>query len=821
MKWASINHIKLFDYNSCVRFVFEPKYIYCSFRKSVHFIVVLIFSLLATVQQTNGQIQVKKELLENSWKSSWITHPDITGEEYGVYLFQKAFNLKSVQGKFIIHISADNRYKLYVNGHYICNGPARGDLQKWRFETVDISQHLTDGKNLIGVTVWNFAEFRPIAQISKYTGLIIQGDSDDEKEIITNASWKVFKLDSYKPNPFKTKYYYAVGASEKFDARLFPWNWQTSEMTGEGWKFAKELASGTPVNGAKVYGAVPNYLLLPREIPLLEESKQFFAKVRRTTVNSVDDEFISGEKKLVIPPDTRIKFLLDQSQLTTAYPVLEVSKGKNAEIKLIYAESLINQDGSKGNRNEIEGKIVVGNQDVFIADGGSNRLFQPLWWRTFRYVEVEVTTGKEELEINKLYSIFTSYPFKEKASFVCDDSLLSDIWRVGWHTQRLCSGETYFDCPYYEQLQYTGDTRIQCLISYYVSGDDRLMRKAISDYRDSQMPFKLTQSRYPCYQPQIIAPFSLYWVAMVYDYWMLQKDDYFVRSMIPTMLDVLQWYEARVDTSNNLLGHMEWWNFSDWVDGTWKSGEAPGLSGANSSVLNLQYMYTIQLASKVFDEYKMNGISEHYLNISKKIGQAVLKNSWDSNKKLIADTPEKKSFSQHANIMGILSGIFPGSEKKIMQQILNDSTLAQCSYYYQFYLTQALSKAGMAQNYPDMLTPWKEMLDRGLTTFPEKADPTRSDCHAWSASPLYFYLSLICGIQPAEPGFNKVLIEPHLGRLKKIEAHFPHRNGDIYVRLNRKENSEISGEIILPEKLTGVFVWNGKQIKLNSGLNKI
>lgn len=803
--------------------------------------MLILFSFLLTFsQQSNAQIPVKKELLERSWQASWITHPEITGKEFGVYLFQKAFNLKSAPEKFIIHISADNRYKLYVNGQYVCNGPARGDLQKWRFETVDISKYLMEGENLVGAIVWNFAELRPAAQISKATGLIIQGDSGAEKDILTDGSWKVFKLESYKPNLFKTRQYYAVGPGEQFDARLYPWNWLSDEMTANGWKSAKELSSGIPVRGGKVYGSVPDYLLSPREIPFLEETKQYFAAVRRTTLNSADKNFISGKKKLVVPPDTHVKFLLDQSQLTTAYPVLEMSKGKDAEIKLTYAESLyspVNNNNltgaeaamawqgavivNKGNRHEVEGKMIDGNQDIFIADGGMDRLFQPLWWRTFRYVEVEINTGKEALEINRLYSIFTAYPFEEKASFVSEDPLLSEIWKVGWHTQRLCAGETYFDCPYYEQLQYVGDTRIQNLVSYYVSGDDRLMRKAISDYCDSKMSFKLTQSRYPCYQPQVIAPFSLYWVAMVYDYWMLQKDDDFIRSMIPAMLDVLQWFEARIDPSTSLLGHMEWWNFTDWVDGVWKSGEAPGLYGANSSVINLQYVYTIQLASEVLNAYHMNGISDYYLDMSEKIGQAVLKSSWDSNMKLIADTPEKKTFSQHANIMGILSGILQGNDAEIMERILDDKTLAQCSYYYWFYLIQALDKAGMAGNFPDMLTPWKKMLDRGLTTFPEKADPTRSDCHAWSASPLYFYLSLICGIQPAEPGFNTVRIEPQLGRLKKIEAHFPHHSGDLYVNLQRKEVAKIMGEIVLPEKLTGTFIWNGKQIELRSGLNKI
>jgi len=53
----------------------------------------------------------------------------------------------------------------------------------------------------------------------------------------------------------------------------------------------------------------------------------------------------------------------------------------------------------KGNRNEIFNKKIIGNQDMIIADGGENRIFQTLWWRTFRYVEMKLKTKDEPLKI--------------------------------------------------------------------------------------------------------------------------------------------------------------------------------------------------------------------------------------------------------------------------------------------------------------------------------------------------------------------------------------------------------------------------------------
>ena len=74
---------------------------------------------------------------------------------------------------------------------------------------------------------------------------------------------------------------------------------------------------------------------------------------------------------------------------------------------------------------------------------------------------------------------FSAYPFQERASFDSNDPVLRRIFDVGWRTARLCAHETYMDTPYWEQLQYIGDTRIQGLVSLYACGGDRLVKNAI------------------------------------------------------------------------------------------------------------------------------------------------------------------------------------------------------------------------------------------------------------------------------------------------------------------------------------------------------
>lgn len=782
-------------------------------KNALLLILTIMFSLSLSAQSTK---HINPDLLQEQWPAKWITHPDITGIEYGIYLFRKTIDLSKEVDKFIVHVSADNRYKLYVNDEYVTFGPARGDFLKWNYESINIAPYLKKGKNTIAAEVWNYAEYRPVAQFSFKTGFIIQGNTEKEQIVNSDNTWKVSISEAYAPIPINVGAYYVVGPGDNFNGENHPWEWKKTNFDDSEWMSAVEGAAGKPVAGNQNWRSNNPISLQPRNIPAMEETPQRFASVRRSDVSFDTRAFVLGKKAIIIPANTKVKILFDQSVLTNAFPVLTCSAGKGSSIKISYAESLyVNaKDRNKGNRNEIENKTFLGNHDVFLTDGGESRSFQPLWWRTFRYVELDIQTEDEALVIKDFHSIYTAYPFKEKASFTSNNDVLADIWNVGWRTQQLCAGEHFFDCPYYEQLQYVGDTRIQALVSTYVSGDMRMTRNAISSIHDSHKSFGLTQSRYPSYEPQIIPPFSLVWITMVHDYWMLENDEPYIRNMIPSIMSVLNWYEDKID-STLMLGKMEWWNFVDW---NWKRGIPPGATDGNSAVISLQYVYTLQKAADLFNSFGMKEEATRYISLADKVKAVVYTRCFDESTKLIADTPDKKEFSQHANALAVLTNTIPETaQQMVINKIINNKDIEQCTFYFKFYLIEATKKVGLGDKFIPMLKPWEQMLKNGLTTFAEKPDPTRSDCHAWSASPVYYFLSLVCGIEPETPGFESVRIEPHLGGLEWIEGSMPHKLGEIKVSLKKNKQGEISGTIILPEGLTGKFVWGGEKTDLNEG----
>ncbi|GAB3931049.1 alpha-L-rhamnosidase N-terminal domain-containing protein [Larkinella terrae] len=756
------------------------------------------------------------------WKAQWIGHPTAPIRAYGVYHFRKSFELAQKPGRFVINVSGDNRYRLFVNGKAVVSGPARSDLQNWNYETVDIAPYLNAGKNTLAAVVTYMAEYAPFAQMNYQFGFIVQGDGDAEQVVNTNNTWKILQNPAYSPviNDIpKLRTYIVIGAGDRVDAARYPWGWEATAFDDAAWLPAKPVGWPAKPRGLGTDG---NWNLVPRTIPLMEETPLRLTTVRRAEGVDVDDDFLKGKNSFTVHRNHKAVILLDQGYLTNAFPELTVSRGKDAVVTLAYAEALVDEKRQKGNRNQVEGKQLVGFEDQFIGDGSrQKRTFRPLLFRTYRYLQITIETKGEPLEVHDLIGHFTGYPFQEKARFASSDESLKNIWNVGWRTARLCAGETYYDCPYYEQFQYTGDTRIQSFISLYVTGDDRLMKKAIADFDHSRFNDGLTQSRYPSADFQVIPPFSLYWVSMVYDYWMHRKDDKFVESMMPGMVSVLDWHEKRLAT-NGLNGPLEWWNFVDWSK--WDApeegmgGVPKGARKGGSAILTLQQAYTMQRISQLFYHYGKNQQAEHYRLVGIRLAKNVYDRCWDSGRGLMADTPDKTGFSQHANIWAILTDAVPVAQQKVlMQKVMADPSLIQATFYFKFYLFQALKKTGMADQFLPMLKPWHDMLAMGLTTFAENPEPTRSDCHAWSAAPNYEFLSTICGINPASPGFETVVITPYLGNLQFAEGAMPHPAGEIAVRFDKTPTGGLKGTVTLPEGLTGTLKWKGKTLALKEG----
>jgi len=784
----------------------------------------LIFSFLITVMDLTAQdsrqaipaIKWQKE----KWNAQWITANSGSTHEYGVHHFRKQFLLASVPDSFVINVSADQRYELFVNGHRVGRGPSRGDILHWYYETVDIAPFLIKGENLIAATVWHFGNWAPGAQISQELGLIVQGNTCKEEIVNTDSTWKTMRDDAYSPS---TGYLQDVGPGDVIDGKKYPWGWTKLDYADDLWLSSVETGRGCPQFVATQYMRA----LIPRDIPAMESKRELLPIFRRSIGVNLSSQFLKGDISVSIAPNTKATILFDQGYLTNTYPSFLFSKGNSAKVYVTYSEGMYSVNKDKGNRNEVEGKNIIGQTDTFHLDGGANREYSPLWFRTYRYLEMNIETTDEPLVFHSFKAEFTGYPFKETGLFSSNDSSLQKIWEVGWRTARLCAGETYYDCPFYEQLQYVGDTRIQALISLYVSGDDRLMRKAINNLSWSRSSEGILCSRYPAHYDQFIPPFSLYWINMVHDYWMHRTDDVFIRSHIATIKTIIDWYVDKIDPSTGMLGAMPHWNFTDWPkEWPWNEnsplgGVPPGAISGGSSILSLQLSYTLGDAIDLLEAYGKKSEAKKYKRLREALNKSVRYNCYDKDRGLVSDDIARTSYSQHASIMGILSNAFTDKEQRqLFENLIADKSLIQATVYYQFYLFRAMKKVGLANRYLDYMGTWRDMLANGLTTFAEKPEPSRSDCHAWSASPIYDLLATVCGIEPDSPGFKTISIRPNPGYLLAVSGSVPHSKGMIVVDLKR-ENSRLIGKVLLPKGTSGIFIFEKEKMRLREGENYI
>jgi hypothetical protein len=763
-------------------------------------------------------------LLRATWSAKWIAPPGVSLQEYGVYHFRRTFNLAAKPERFVVHVTGDNRYQLFVNGNRVVWGPARGDLFHWRYETIDIAPWLQPGNNALAAAVWNFAEFAPEAQIYLQTGFLLQGDTPAERVADTGANWKCERAESYTPvipTAGQLHGYYAVGACDRVDASKHSWGWETPGFDDSQWKKAAVVA---PAAGREARDVHTRWMLVPRTIPLMGERPEPAMTIRRATGIAAPAQL----KAVTIPANAKATILLDQSYLTTGHPELTVSGGRGANVKLRYAETLVTlRQGSyrlaKGNRNEIEGKEFVGYNDEFLPDGGEHRTFRPLWWRTWRYLQLEVETKDAPLVVDDLTAVHVGYPFERKAKFDAGSEDIARILEVGWRTASLCAHETYMDCPYYEQLQYVGDTRTQCLISLYNTGDPQLVRNAIDLLNDSRQSDGATMSRYPSRLEQYIPGFSLWWIGMLHDYWWYAGDAEFEKRMLPGMRAVLSFFEG-YQKENGSLRPLPWWRYFDWVP-AWPNGDAPQEEDGSSAPFDLLLMMAYGWAADLETARGLPAMADVYRKREQQLRSTIQQLYWDADSKMYADTPKKEKFSQHTNTLAILGNVIEGiPAHDLLMRIMDAPNLAKATIFFRFYLHQAMRKVGEGNRYLDELGDWRTMISEGLTTFAEwearPNDSPRSDCHAWSASPNIEIFRTVLGVDSAAPGFGKVIIKPHLGRLTSVRGAVPHPKGMIEVEL-QQQGKAWTANVTLPQGISGNVEWLGIRRALAPGPNRL
>jgi hypothetical protein len=706
--------------------------------------------------------------VKGRWQAAFAWSSERGGPGLCIRRFRRTFHLDEKPYKFIINVSADSRYRLFVNGQRVGRGPLKGELDCYYYETYDIGKLLKKGRNVIATEVACFGLNSPNSEIhSGYAGFLLQGPRN--ANIDTPMNWKVQVDRAVKPNV--TRFSNAMNFldhMELVDGSKYPVGWWNPGFDDSDWENASYVvAADVDPTWGELHAV---WHLTPRDVPMLVEEPRRFV---RTICDMKETEhlFSDAPKGWRLEAGEAGEIILDAGTLTTGFLELQFEGGKGRTVEIVYGEQ-VNENVTRGNRtfptkktvrDELKGGIIVGYYDTVVLPGGIF-YYEPFHWRTFWFIRIKVSAGNEPFVIKDASYRFTTWPQELKASYESSDPDSKRMMEISWRTLQLCSHETYEDCPYYEQLHYVFDARNEALCSLAMAGETTLPRRSILLFRNSMRPDGLIHCRVPSRRTHRLPYFALAWVLMVQDYWewVGKKDVDFVRSNLFAVDGVLTWFR-RYLREDNLVGKIPYWNPIG-GDGEGGSMLQKAVTDGGSTYISSLYLTALTAAIRLHEEVGHKEDADRWRPLANRVKSAVHDSCWDKKQCLFAESPElkEKPVSQHSQVQPILAGAATQDQiSQIMNKLFTDAVSGFMLKPYGYYLARALEQTGHYEEFSKhQLEDYRQMMARHLTTWQEGGEPGRSDCHAWSSWPAVDFLTAVLGIKPLKPGFKEILIKP-------------------------------------------------------------
>ncbi len=743
---------------------------------------------------------------EKVWSAEWIwldeEQAPKDGKPYRLVYFRRSFDVpEDAAVRLSVDVSADSRYRLYLNGEPVSIGPCRGAAGTHYYESVELTARLKPGRNVLAAKVLHFGKGspHPDSVISSPNGaFLLQGklmaENGNEVEDLSTSGGGQWRCRPDLALSLLPETHTCVGGGEAVDGFQLEHGWTNETFDDSEWPAAVKVSRVAD----PLYGALTPWQLAARTIPMPYEQKRSFVRLMRFD-GDVDaggrlnlgeqqlQAWVAGNEPLRLPAGAKLNVELDAGELTTGFLRLIAQGGRGSEIVFICAESYATPEGKKGVRDDPEGKVIQGYRESYRVVGAAEpqqEIYETFHYRTFRFVRLEITVGDEPLIFCSADYRETGYPLEVKASFASSDPTFTPLWDISVRTLQRCMYETYMDCPYYEQLQYSMDTRLQIWFTYLISGDDRLARKAIFDLHSSLLPSGMLLSRSPAMLPQVIPGFALFWIMIVHDHYVYWNDAELLKRYRPTIDAVLDWFERRTG-EDGLVGPMPqgYWSFVDWVH-EWQSARGAPVPGRRVplTVYNLMYADALNKAADINERTGRRDTATEYRERANRTISAVKRHAYAEERKLFQDGPGIEEYSQHAQVWAVLSGAVQGEEaRRLAVALAEDRSLLPVSYAMAFFYFRALSVAGEYDRSYPLWDMWRDQLKLNMTTWLEDPVSERSDCHAWGAVPLYEFPCEVLGVNPAAPGFARILIEPKPGPLQWAEGSAITPRGAVHV----------------------------------------
>jgi len=748
------------------------------------------------------------------WSSEGASsrRPDASPSAYEVRRFRRSFEAGRSRGPLRLHISADSRYLLYLDGELLGRGPAHGDVRHQFFDTYSLE--LAPGKHCLAVLVLDYSPVQcdpprlgaPAAVMTRCGGLVCELRTDGDVLCRTDAGWKVMVDRARCFQPGKLDWYGGfIGHFEHFAtaAEDAP-GWELPDYDDRGWEAALELYPAERLAASR--DAVSPYGLIERMVP---QERHFGPSVPDAVFAPGGEPAEAGwsallldEQPLELAAESSHAVLLELDEAWTGFPELAFAGGEGSRIRIGYAEALRLEksvedavifgreadssdvaigfaDDSTGWTYDRRGSFE-GFEDMVEADGRT-WTWTPHHWRTAKFIRLHVETAAEPIRLTGFRFSPCHYPLDGEGTFRCSDERLERVHAVSLHTLRLGIHETFVDCPYYEQLQYIGDSALNAQVAMLVDGAYPLVRQLLHHFDWSRVPEGWTQSRYPSRIEGIIPAQSLDWIAAIHAYGLQSGDLATVGEVLPGALSVLDAYE-RCRGAAGLPEDLPYWNWIDWCPG-WKRGVPPGAEAGPVLSHAAKYGIALRQAAEFCRWLGRDDVADGLEKRHTSLREAVRERFWTGER--FRENTVDDYASRLGNAYAVLAGFHEPEEAPGLAHLLLPGLLPDCSYFGYFFVREALWQLGDCDLNAE-LQPWFHMLDLGLSTWAEDTVFWRSLCHGWSANPVIDFHTRLLGVRPVEPGFARARFEPATGACARAGGSVATPHGRVSVEWDRE-----------------------------------
>ena len=613
-------------------------------------------------------------------------------------LFRKRFSLEGLPRDAKIYLSADDYYKLYVNGVFVCQGPAPAYHHCYNYNVIDVSPFLKTGENVLAVhtyyqglinRVWQSGDFRH--------GLLLDLICDGETVAASDESFLTHPHTAYSP---MGKVGYDTQFMERYDSRAREVDFYAPDFDDSYWQNAR--------------------------VHLHDDHQMVAQKTKMLEFERIDPISVTRRAD---------RLILDFGGIFVGY-LSAKAKGRSGDVITLYAAQELNEDGSVRHKMRCNCDYT----EEWILSGGEDLLNQ-FDFKSFRYAALSLPEGVEILDV---FLDARHYPFTLTRNLhpaLAENETAKAIWELCVRSQRVGVQETIQDCMDREKGFYLGDGCYSAFANYLLTDDDSMTRKLIDDAFASSFITEGLVTCMDCSFIQEIAEFPLILADLILWHYRLSGDKEYLKENYQKIQRVLNNYRECYE-KDGLLRDLDRWCVVEWPKNyrddyavEIKQGEIcrePHIS------INAYYYQAIRCLNQMSLE-----LGEPPYREEKEVLEAILNAFYDPEKHIFYDGVNNRHVSLPGNVFAyafelVEDGEFDKNFLALLSEKGEDSTFLFTSFPLLFRWAregnlEAMKKLILHEN------TWSRMLREDATT---TFEGWGKDCK-WNTSLFHMTMSAV------------------------------------------------------------------------------